>query len=110
MQMPAVLYCPGEHCLAKGLVDPGAQPYPSTHWPVHRGLVRPAVAPNRPAWHGPAHSSVVVKGRSPYLPGRQGEHVSAPAREYVPMGQALPLGDRELSLQLYPAMQEAAVV
>ncbi len=36
-------------------------------------------------------------------------HDSAPAKEYVPIGQGFPLGDSELSLQLYPATQLAEV-
>ncbi len=41
-----------------------------------------------------------------HSPGH-GVHDSAPAKEYVPMGQGLPFGDSELSLQLYPATQLA---
>ncbi len=82
---PAREYCPAGQMHAVALVDPATQAYPAVQLPEQAVVVRPAVAPYKPAAHG--------------------LHVPAAPRLNVPGAQTTAVALVDPSGQAYPGLQ-----
>ena len=69
------------------------------HAPLQLEVVRPLIAPYRPALHGAVQLAVDSPVDPPYRPALQLLHAGAPVNEYVPTGHTAAVGDVEPATQ-----------